>query len=424
VRFFNTERRKIMKKLLLFAVLGLFVMGTATFLSQCSSKDDSESSVVSSRSYKGHSNDVDSNNFVNVYKATVGSRLDDCQTCHKYGTFTYVSKGATKTTQITACNYCHLIIHPDTSSGYIEAQPTSYNQTLNSYGLAYINAGRSKAAISKIGNDDSDGDGFTNSVEIADLKYPGDSASNPSQKTAPMKILKMDEVKAMTSHSEFLLANTSKQQYDDYATFKGVKIKDLLIAAGVDPTQAGITGVSIYAPDGFLVDFTIDKVNNAYPKGLYYAGLGTATLGSDCGFVNYPDVLPAGLTDGGAIPDEQWLMIAYERNGLAMEKAYLDVTSGKMNGEGPYRLVLPQANPGKPDRGTDYPASKWNCAGGNIYDYNSKIDHNAGSMTRGVIAVRINPLPAGYEDFDYRNGGWAYIENESIIVYGYGISGQ
>ena len=37
----------------------------------------------------------------------------------------------------------------------------------------------------------------------------------------------------------------------------------------------------------------------------------------------------------------------------------------------------------------------------NLGDYDPSLDHNAGSMVRGVIAIRVNPIPDGYEDFDY-----------------------
>jgi hypothetical protein len=43
-------------------------------------------------------------------------------------------------------------------------------------------------------------------------------------------------------------------------------------------------------------------------------------------------------------------------------------------------------------------------------------------MVRGVIAVRVNPMPAGLEEFDYQNGGWAYIDDPSVIVYGFGVA--
>ena len=42
-------------------------------------------------------------------------------------------------------------------------------------------------------------------------------------------------------------------------------------------------------------------------------------------------------------------------------------------------------------------------------------------MVRGVIAIRIDPMPAGVEEFDYMNGGWAYIDAGQLIVYGHGV---
>jgi hypothetical protein len=167
-----------------------------------------------------------------------------------------------------------------------------------------------------------------------------------------------------------------------------------------------------------MKDFTIDEILDAFPAGLYTSGLDTATLGTECGFVQYPDVLPDGLVDGGEIPGEQWLLLAYERDGLPMDPSNLDITSGRINGEGPFRVIVPQSEPGSPDRGSNY--SPTTCDDG--WDYDASKDHNAGAMVRGVVGIRVNPLPAGYEDFDYYNGGWAYIDAESIIVYGHGVT--
>jgi hypothetical protein len=80
--------------------------------------------------------------------------------------------------------------------------------------------------------------------------------------------------------------------------------------------------------------------------------------------------------------------------------------------------VVPQSTPGSPDRGSQY--SPTTC--GDAWDYDSSKDHNAGAMVRGVIAIRVNPLPAGVEDFDYRNGGWAYVDAAQLLVYGFGVS--
>ncbi|MCX5868569.1 MAG: hypothetical protein NT009_14020 [Proteobacteria bacterium] len=371
----------------------------------------SEKNVVSSRAYKGHATDQDILNFVKQYPKTVGTRLDDCQTCHASGTITISNKDTFK----NACDYCHYIEYPDTTTSIALGAPSSFADTLNLYGKDYLDQGRTQKSIKDIGSLDSDGDGSANEVEIAALRYPGDSSSNPGQQVAPIKIVSLDELKAMPSHSEFLLANASKQQFDTYASYQGVKIQDFLTALGVDLTQ--VTGITVIAPDGFTKDFDVKYITAAYPSALYYAGLDTATMPTGCGFVEYPAAIPAGLTDGAAIPDEQWLMLAYEREGAPMEASYLDPAAGKINGEGPLRIIVPQATPGSPDRGSGYATT---CNDG--YEYDKNKDHNAGSMVRGVMAIRINPMPAGHEDFDYTNGGWAYIDAEQLVVYGFGIT--
>lgn len=42
-------------------------------------------------------------------------------------------------------------------------------------------------------------------------------------------------------------------------------------------------------------------------------------------------------------------------------------------------------------------------------------------MVRGVIAIRIDPMPPGVGEFDHMNGGWAYVESGQLILYGHGI---
>jgi len=395
-----------MKKLL---VLLLFAT-----LAACSTGGDEDH--ISSRAYKGHESDADMNNFVSVYPGTIGTRLDDCQTCHKGDTFTYDKGGEIASVFKNSCDYCHLIQHPD--EDFIEPQPTAYADTLNPYGADYMQAGRSRQALKDIAPDDSDSDSFSNEDEIADLKYPGDPNSKPGQEVAPLETFTITDLQGLTAHEQFMLCNSHKQEYDDYASYKGVKIKDLLEAVGVDLTDAGIEGITVIAPDGYMKDFSIDVVLNPFPAGLYYAGLDNASLGTECGFVTYPDTLPPDLVDGGEIPGEQWLMLAYERDGMAMDPCNLDITSGRINGEGPFRIIVPQSTPGSPDRGSTY--SPTECNDG--WDYDDSKDHNAGTMVRGVTGIRVNPLPAGTEDFDHQNGGWAFIDSESVIVYGHGIN--
>jgi len=86
-------------------------------------------------------------------------------------------------------------------------------------------------------------------------------------------------------------------------------------------------------------------------------------------------------------------------------------------GEGPLRIVVPQTTPGPPDRGSRF--SPTDCGDG--MDFREDADHNAGSMVRAVVAIRIDPMPAGLEEFDHVNGGWAYVDAGEIIIYGHGI---
>ena len=373
-----------------------------------------ESAGVSSRSYRGHAGDRDVTNFATVYRGTVGSRLDDCQTCHRGGAFTEADGGRTVTKN--PCDYCHLIENPAT--GYVEPLPANHRATLNAYGLAYLDGGRSRSALRAIDSVDSDGDGAANGVEIAALRYPGDPASRPGQPSAPMRTFTMAQVRALPSHTQFVLANASRQASDYYAGYRGVKVRDLLIAAGVDPDAPGFEGVTVVAPDGYLRDVSAREINTAFPRGVFFGGLDSATLGSACGFVRYPSPLPAGVADRAPIPGEPWLLLAYERDGRSMAPSTLEIASGRIDGEGPFRLVVPQSTPGAPDRGSAAP-SPTRCADGHAYA--AAVDHNAGAMVRGVIAIRVNPLPAGHEDFDHRNGGWAFVENASIVVYGFGV---
>lgn len=369
------------------------------------------SNPTSSRAYKGHENDKDMNNFAQYYPSAIGTRLDDCQSCHRSATLTNDSG---KTVDKSTCDYCHLLVHPDPA--LVTNVPVTFRDTLNPYGKNYMDSGRSFTAISGIANWDSDGDGYINSAEISDLRYPGDPASKPGQPLIPMKILKMADIQAMTKHAHLQLNNANKQQFDDFAYYEGVKVKDLLAAAGVDMT--GVTGISIIAPDGFVKDFSVKQINDKWPDGIFTTGLDIAAKGAVCGFVNYPpDQFTTGLGNGSPLPD-QWLTIAYKRDGAAMQSSYLDPATLTIEGEGPFRIIVPQKTAGTPDRGKDY--SMPSC--GDAFDYDGAKDHNAGAMVRGVMAIRVNPMPAGYEEFDYKNGGWAYVDTKEILIYGKGVT--
>lgn len=369
-----------------------------------------DGNAASSRAYKGHETDADMNAFIATYPGAAGTRLDDCQTCHTSGTIAVDGKDTYK----NACDFCHLIPFPvDGATG----APAGFVQTLNPYGQAYLEAGRDRAAVRDIRNQDSDGDGSSNADEIGDSRYPGSANSKPGQQRATLEVMDVADLEGLPVHTQLLLANASKQQFDDYAQYTGVRVVDLLTHLGV-PLDGEFAGITIVSADGFMKDFGKEAVLNRYPNSRFYSGLDTGTKGTDCGFVTYPPASVTGaLTDGAEIPDEQWLMLGYRRDGSAMDPSYLDPVSGSIEGEGPLRIIVPQGTPGMPDRGSKYSPS--NCADGLDYDKNK--DHNAGSMVRGVVAIRVNPMPAGVEEFDAMNGGWAYVDALQLIVYGYGI---
>ncbi len=90
--------------------LGLAVgalLAGAVLLASCG--EDSGEDPISSRSYQGHASDADINAFVRAYPHTVGTRLDDCQTCHAAAT---VLDEDQEDVHANPCDYCHYILHP------------------------------------------------------------------------------------------------------------------------------------------------------------------------------------------------------------------------------------------------------------------------------------------------------------------------
>ena len=355
---------------------------------------------VSSRSYKGHENDVDANNLVGAYPSLVGTRLDDCQTCHSGRVVEGKLAGS-------SCDHCHDLL--------LQGAGQDTLGTLNTFGRDYLAAGRSVRALERIEEDDSDGDGYRNEEELLAGRYPGSALSQPGQSMAPLLTVSLEELKVLPLHSQFLLVNATRQASDDYVTYTGVRVRDLLAAYGIDLT--GATGITVVAPDGYMKSLPIEDVETPFPQPLFHAGLDTGTLGAECGFVRYPETLPPALADGSPIPGEQWLMLAWEREGELLDPSTLDATDGRIVGEGPLRLVVPQRNPGRPDRGSTVSPS--GCEDG--FDFREDADHNGGSMVRGVVAIRIDPMPAGVEEFDHMNGGWAYVDAGELILYGHGV---
>ena len=355
---------------------------------------------LSSRSYQGHENNLDTDNLVGAYPSLVGTRLDDCQSCH----LGRIEEGRLAG---SACDHCHdLLLH---GTGHLAVE------TLNGFGRDYLEAGRSRQALKGIAGMDSDGDGFSNGEELAAGRYPGSELSRPGQAVAPLITVALDELRSLPSRSQLMLVNTTQQQIDAYVTYRGVRVRDLLATRGID--LAGATGITVIAPDGYQRSLPIEYVDRPFPQPLFHGDLDAVTLGEACGFVSYPLRLPEGVVDGAPLPGEPWLLLGYERDGVALDPSALNAAEGTLRGEGPLRLVVPQADPGRPDRGSRF--SPTNCDDG--LDFREDADHNAGSMVRGVIALRIDPMPEGVEEFDYMNGGWAYVDAGQLILYGHGV---
>jgi len=367
--------------------------------------------AVLSRAYVGHENDLDIGNFIRAYPQAAGTRLDDCQTCHRGGV-----QGTDTEREFSACGYCHLLQYPNFR--YQSGVPKDYESTLNAYGLAYENAGRTVEALAAIAKVDSDGDGFTNDAEIAALRYPGDAASRPGQPLAPFAVLSWDDVLKLPAVKQFMLMNATKELTDDYVTYTGVKVADLLAAARVD--LKGVEGITVFAPDGYSIDYSIDDITRPFPKGFFYAGP-ASIKDKGMAFVKSPERIPPGVADGKELPAVPWLLLAFEREGKPLDPSSYEKGTGRLAGEGPYRLVKPQhdlsgdpSKPGRPDRSSKAKAY------GDGWDFNPRIDHNAGACVRGACVIRVNPAPKGFEEYDWKNG-WPLITERRIVVYGRGV---
>lgn len=366
---------------------------------------------VASRAYVGHENDADMRGFIRQYPGAAGSRLDDCQTCHRGGI-----KGTDTEREYSPCGYCHLLVYPNPR--YATGVPKTPADTLNAYGSDYKKAGRKFEAFMAVDAWDSDGDGKPNGVEVADLRNPGDPASRPGLPQAGTIVFSWEEIRRLPVQTQFMLMNTTKEPTDDYVVYTGVRVLDLLSAAKIYMT--GVTGITVFAPDGYSVDYSVGDIVAPFPQGYYYAAP-RAFEGTEQAFVKYPAKLPAGLTDAKRIPAEPWLLLAYDRDGAPLEPSIYEKGSGRLAGEGPYRLVKPQRDlEGDPKRSGRPDRSQKSKVFGDGWDFAPGIDHNAGACIRGACVIRLNPMPEGYEEYDWKNG-WPLIGDKKVVIYGYGI---
>ncbi len=361
-----------------------------------------------------HEGEMDADKFLKTYPAKTGTKLDNCNLCHSGGSYVN-SKG--RTVELGSCQWCHQTYGYD-GAGDIE-------DTINTYGAAYKNAGRNAQAVAQIDGLDSDGDGYSNAEEMAANTFAGDADDHPGLAPAPYRIYTRDQLEALGSHTQFLLMNTSRSG-DFYAEYTGVPMDILLDDAGI---LSSATGVWVYAPDGwgqnhpleYNADLDMYHVygdepgqSYQYPPATYYYDL-EADVGQnpDYGWCDYSAPSCTGRSHGDAIPVTDGLkaILAYKREGAYLDAGVLN-EENKLDGEGPFRVVVPQKYVGTPDQSSK--ADDQNV----LWPYDFNLDHNAGSCSRSATIIKIEPLPQGTTDIDILEAGWSYVDQQKIIIYG------
>lgn len=366
-----------------------------------------------------HEGESDAAHFLAVYPDKAGTKLDHCSLCHSGGSYED-SKG--KTVTLGSCQWCHYKYGYDAKGEILD--------TLNSYGLAYRSAGSSQSAITSIANLDSDGDGYKNGNEITATRYPGDADDTPAKVPAPSRVYTRSQLETMATHTQFLLMNTSRQ-VDNYTTYTGIPMKDLLDDAGIDLTTA--TGIVVYAPDGWSqyhpLEYDADiemyhvygndltaPAGSSYqypPATFYYNSQADVAVNLESGWCDYSSPSCTGRSHGDPITVSGGLkaILAFMR-----EDAYLDPgvlsSENKLDGEGPFRVVVPQKFPNAPDQ------SSKSSIQDVIWPYVEDWDHNAGACSRSATIIKVLPLPEGTTDINVMEAGWSYVDGNKIVIYG------
>ncbi|MGA1867848.1 MAG: GEGP motif-containing diheme protein [bacterium] len=352
-----------------------------------------------------HMGEQDSDKFLTVYPDKAGTKLDHCALCHSGGSYTN-SKG--KEVTLGSCQWCHDTYGYD-GSGNIQ-------DTLNQYGKDFQYNGRNEEAIAQIESLDSDNDGYTNIAEIQANNYPGNEMDDPSKVPAPYRVYTKAELEALPQHTQFLLMNTSRSG-DFYAEYSGVAMEDLLNDAGMLDSATGITA---YAPDGWSTYYPLEE-NVSAPE-LYHA-LGTYPAASfyyntdaDTAFGGWCDYSAPSCTgrsheDPIGVTGGLKMLLSIKRENTYLTPGVL-TEENKLDGEGPFRVVVPQKNPSPPDQSSI--SDNQNV----IWPYTYEDDHNAGSSARSVTIIKVEPLPQGTTDIDLLEAGWRYVDEEKVIIYG------
>ena len=364
-----------------------------------------------------HEGEKDAGKFLAIYPEKAGTKLDHCALCHSGGS--YLCGG--KTVQLGSCQWCHKTFGYDGAGG-----AAALTDTLNAYGKAYLAANRTSAAVTAINDLDSDGDGYTNAAEIIAGHFPGNAQDHPGLVMAPYRVYTRAQLEAMEQHTQFLLMNTSRSG-DFYAEYTGVPMKNLLDDAGI--LLGSATGITVYAPDGWAQDHplyyeadlemyhvygNVPDEDFQYPSATYYYdNQADQAKNPDTGWCDYSAPSCVGRSHGGAIVVEHGLMaiLAIKQDGAYLVPGVLN-DENKLDGAGPFRVVVPQKYPNAPDQSSKSNAQEV------IWPYTNDWDHNAGACSRSATIIKVNPLPEGTSDIDILEAGWNFIDQQKIIIYG------
>jgi len=354
-----------------------------------------------------HEGEEDAAKFLEVYPEKGGTKLDHCALCHSGGQY---EKKPDVWVSLGSCQWCHYSYGYDGSG--------NVGDTMNPYGLDYFVNGRSAEAITAIEEADSDDDGYPNVVEITADRFPGDADDDPSKVVASFRVYTKAQLEAMSPHVQFMLMNASRQT-DDYVEYTGIPMEDLLQDAGILETATSIT---VFAPDGWSTYHPLEAdpepelyhVNGVYPEAVYhYHEQADIALKPVDGWCDYSAPSCQGRNNGDPIQVAGGLkmILAYKRDGVYLQPGILN-EDNKLDGEGPYRVVPPQKNPGPPDQSSS--AVNQDVVWPYTYDW----DHNKGAASRTATIIRAEPLPEGTTDINILEAGWGYVDQAKIIVYG------
>lgn len=356
--------------------------------------------------------ETDAAHVLQVYPGLKNTKLDNCALCHSGGTV--IKNG--KTTTYGSCQWCHY------KYGY-EAPHGDIKETLNSYGVAYNDAGRNVAALTTIKDLDSDGDSYSNIAEINAIRYPGDAKDDPTDVVAPYRIYTKSQLQAMPQHKQFMLMNTTKSG-DYYTEYSGVIMEEFLKRVGISSTATKIT---VYAPDGYAQGHPLNDSNDntgssyapyvlgTYPEATYFYSTEADKKITSYGWCNYSSAGNRGRTHGDTIKVDNGLrlLLALQADGTDLIPGELGPDNKlKSNSEGPFRVVAPQKFVGPPDQPSTNPTQ------GTIWQYDANAEHNAGFATKSATIIKVEPLPAGTTDIDVYEAGWQYVDQSKIVVYG------